>query len=117
MTWSSTPTSSLSSAARRSSLKTRSTKNRETASTTASSVRVARSAEVVGPAVPGNADHPTPAAAEHHPAEEVGALGLRVDVAVAAGSRPLLGLPARGEFVVHPLREQRLVGGFERPDP
>nr|WP_026469466.1 hypothetical protein [Amycolatopsis balhimycina] len=81
------------------------------------SVRVARSAQVVRLAVPRYADHPSPARAEQHPAEQVGPLGLGVDVAVTAGARALLGLPASRELVVHPLRDQWLVGGLERPDP
>nr|WP_206795818.1 hypothetical protein [Amycolatopsis sp. MtRt-6] len=81
------------------------------------SVRVARPAQVVRLAVPRYADHPSPARAEQHPAEQVGPLGLGVDVAITAGARALLGLPAGRELVVHPLRDQWLVGGLERPDP
>jgi hypothetical protein len=61
------------------------------------------------------AEHPPPAPAEHHAAQEIGAASFGVDVAVVAVAGAAPRLAAGGEFVVHPLGDQRLVSWFGGP--
>jgi hypothetical protein len=80
-------------------------------------VVVARAAQVVGTFMADFADHARAARAVNLAAEQIGPLRLRVRVRRVARARPLLALPATDELVVHPLRNERLVGGLRRPDP
>nr|WP_024875922.1 hypothetical protein [Saccharomonospora piscinae] len=74
-------------------------------------------AHVVGAVVPVIAIHAPPAPAEHHAAQHVGTPGLGVLIEVVVCPRALPRLAPGVKFVVHPLRDQRLMGRLERPDP
>nr|WP_238429141.1 hypothetical protein [Frankia nepalensis] len=65
----------------------------------------------------GSAVHPPAAGAEHQAPEQVGARRTGADVEVVAAAGAFLAPGAGVELVVHPLGDERLVDGFQRPDP
>nr|WP_243866782.1 hypothetical protein [Actinophytocola oryzae] len=74
-------------------------------------------AHVVGGVVAVVAVHPPSAVVEDHAAQHVRTTGLGVGVGGVAVAGAAFGFAAGGEFVVHPLRDQRLVHRLCRPDP
>ncbi|MCX4097659.1 hypothetical protein LBW94_035465 [Nocardia sp. alder85J] len=83
----------------------------------AAPVVVAGVAGVVAVVVAVVAEHPASAPAEHHAAQQIGAAGRGVGAGGVAVTGTAPGRAPGGEFVVHPFRDQRLVGGLGRPHP
>lgn len=61
--------------------------------------------------------HAPSAVVEHHPPEHIRPPRLGVGVGLVPIPRAAFGFAAGGEFVVHPLRNQRLVHRLRGPDP